>query len=426
MKRWSSAVLFLGLALSVGASGCEIQTSARYSSSGFMSSSSSSSSSKRGGDDEDERPRAAQNTKKTKTSHKSGGDSGGKKKESASASALADLDHNELVVVAIKDLMGEGNKVEVVQPDKTEAPQKKAVFKLSYEDQVFLVQKLYNPIMADKDKFRALKKAECAYILNKQHIKWDKSVGEAIDDGKCKPEVESRHIYTHPMLKAAFAELLLEGHPKKTELLNQMRLFVAKTVGGEVHSICYRTKQTPEPTPAADASCTEAWANRDWDGYKWVMNVKTYTYAAKAPDDLRLRQLEEVAFLLEKVDPASPSGPEAKTLLEKVKGLTPAAKTKRDQNLQKLRAKNPGIMSVKDLDENPDNYLYHKSCGQPTVESSFENNRLITATYQCVTIAREDDEGCSEHDYMFRKIRGSSQYEWHGSAVGGGQQITCP
>src|SRR5262249_24898672 len=153
---------------------------------------------------------------------------------------------------------------------------------------VYLVQKLYGPIMSDKDKFRTLKKAECSYLLYKDHVKWDKSAGEAIDAGKCKPEVESRNIYTHPMLKAAFVELLLEGPPRKAEILNQVRLFGARTVGAQVHSICYRTKQTPEPTPAADASCTEAWASRDWDGYKWVMNVRTNSYTPRAPEDLRL------------------------------------------------------------------------------------------------------------------------------------------
>src|SRR5262249_12660164 len=160
-------------------------------------------------DDEDAEPRAAEQPRKRKSGHRGGVDKAGNK-ESARTSALADLDHNALVEVAIKDLMGDGNKVEVVQPDKTEAPQKKAVFKLSYEDQVSLVQKLYGPIMSDKDKFRTLKKAECSYLLYKDHVKWDKSAGEAIDAGKCKPEVESRNIYTHPMLKAAFVELLLE------------------------------------------------------------------------------------------------------------------------------------------------------------------------------------------------------------------------
>src|SRR5882672_8149006 len=85
MQRWSSAVLFLAFSLGVGAAGCDVQTSVRYSSSGFSNSSSSTSSTSSKsrssgsassrGDDDDEQPRAAEEArKKKKSGHKGGGD----------------------------------------------------------------------------------------------------------------------------------------------------------------------------------------------------------------------------------------------------------------------------------------------------------------------------------------------------------------
>lgn len=322
--------------------------------------------------------------------------------------------------------MGQGNKVETTQPNPNEPPVQKPVFALTYDDQVYLAKTLYRPIARDAEKLRALKYAACAWELRQNHIKWEKTLGEAIDEKKCELRGFAAYdAYDEPAVRIAFAELLLEGHPKKAELLNQVRLFTARTRGAPVSSLCYGIGERGiHQKESVSDGCTEPWTFRHDDAS--IFFVSTIAITPKALEDLRVRDLDEMAYFLGQVDPASSSGAEAKQLLDQVNTLRPLRDAKRKKTLASLRAKNPKNMSIKQIGEDGnENYLYHRLCSERTNETEVQGVSVVHFAYQCVTIAYEDENHCYEIGVDFRKYRGDSEFDAVASDIKT-TKIPCP
>lgn len=338
-------------------------------------------------------------------------------------SALATLEAAELRVLAVEELMGIGNGEQVSRPDPTEAEVHAPVMAHGYADQVVLGEKVFRPILKDKAMRRQLAKAMCEWALHRNAIAWTRSVGEALDAGKCDARFGDHEVYTNPALKLALAEILLDGHPRRAELRNAVILHIARTRGGKSHVICYRTRQTSEETPAVDAPCAAPW-DHTWNGDKWVMSVVAYFFEPGVADQISMGDLDDAIWFLGKADLAAPGADAIKAELERLQPLVPARSAKRTAGIAARRASNPALIPQRDVDDGKWTYLWHRLCGEVVHDRRREGDSWIESDMVCVAVTYEQDTGCREIDYSYRRVAGATRWHWFGTRRD--RTVPCP
>ncbi|MFZ5468961.1 MAG: hypothetical protein ACOZIN_05925 [Myxococcota bacterium] len=219
-------------------------------------------------------------------------------------SKLERHDQPALVEVALQELMGRGNGLKKEKVGKSKEEVDAPYTALTYDDQTFLIRKVFLPVLADEENLEKLKAARCE------------------GGQECKGAFSPDEAYTHPAVKLALTQILIEGHPRAQTLWEDMLVHVVETVGGAPHAICYRSKRRPEPVLAVDVDCPELWKESAWDGYRRVFSAKAYFFDTVPMDKRSPAALEQTKAYLNELAKTKGREGYARKLLDELREAT--------------------------------------------------------------------------------------------------------
>lgn len=247
-------------------------------------------------------------------------------KPGASVSDLVDKSPPELTEVAVRELMGEGNALREVRPDPREAPRLEPSPKWGWVDHRFLAEEVFRPYLIDygaqKDaaKRRRVLLAWCEWKIKSGAVEWDKTPGEAIGKGVCTNRIDASTVFREPGAKYALAQTMLEGHPRATQLLDEVVGHLIDTIGGEPALICFDDNgHDPAVVKVNDGCYSDLWEppSRHDD----FTNVRAHVFKPTPLASRTPRQLAETATLALALSSESPRSQEVPELLAKISSL---------------------------------------------------------------------------------------------------------
>lgn len=247
-------------------------------------------------------------------------------KPGASVSDLVDKDPHDLTLVAVRELMGEGNAIREVQPDPREAPTLEPAPKWGWVDQRFLAEEVFAPYVDASAKHRDDKKrrgvllAWCEWLIASGAVEWAKAPGQAIDQGACPGRLAAATVFEEPGAKYALAQTLLQGHPRAPQLLDEVRAHLIDTIGGKPERICFDDNgHDPAKLKVNDGCYADLWqAPSRHDDH---INVRAYVFKPHPLEARTPRQLAETAAVALTLSTASPRSREVPELLAKISSL---------------------------------------------------------------------------------------------------------
>jgi len=346
------------------------------------------------------------------------------KDDDARGSTIDSLSSQELSEKALGELMGVGNGEKISRPNPTEAEVHTPVMAHSYPDQVVLARRVFLPIVKDPTRSRELDKVLCEWTLREENVAWTKTRGGALDAQKCEHRRGNSILFWHPGLRLALAEMVLEGHPNRAALRNQLIEHIGRTWGGRIHSICYRTEDKPAVTPKVDAQCSGLWGDA-WNGERNAMSVSAFFYEPVAPDQLRVRFMEDSIRVLDKVDTTAPGADRIQAYRAELEALLPERRARREAALAERRAKNPSVISAQEASHGASGYLWHRLCASLRPHREIDDGVVTYSDRICVSTAFETVSGCQENDIIYDRPEGSNRWHMLGG-TGGHREVPCP
>jgi hypothetical protein len=332
------------------------------------------------------------------------------------AARLADADKPTLVEAALRELDGLGNSVE-----SGPAGTPKVTVALAAADQEVLIRKVFGPFLWEAEKRQMLEKAACQRFLRASGILWTKTVGEAIEEKVCNVHLEPRDLYTNPGVKLALADALLVDHPRRAELLAEVKVAVSRNVGSTPHLLCYGA-QPADPVVVDDAGCRLDWAERGMDSFS---RLGTFAFERRPLDQWSLSELHEAWSALTGVTTL-----EAHEQAAKLKAAFTARVSKRDATVASRRLKVPVTVRAADVVAAlPKSavYLWHEACAEPRRVVVPDETGASEAEVVCVKYAYQlpSTGGCFEESFNFiRRLGGTTHAKLE--PVGASQPIECP
>jgi hypothetical protein len=244
-------------------------------------------------------------------------------KPGAAIPDLVDKSDAELAEIAVRDLMGEGNVIAEARSDPREAPRQVPQPRWGWVEHRYLAEKLYTPLTwesARDPRRRQLQLAWCEWQIQSGEVEWSKTPGEALDTGACRGDVRGDTIANEPLLKYALARVLLEGHVRREQLLDQMRWHLIQTLGGKPTRICFDTNgHNPALIKVEDGCYVGLWQPPSrHDGFT---TVRTHLYAPTRFEDRSPRHLAQTSALLLGLTLNSPHHAEAPELLSRISSI---------------------------------------------------------------------------------------------------------